>query len=96
MTARFSVFTTPHFERLARKLLKQHPELREALDELREILETDPYNVRRRHPVKKLAAVEAGEGQYRLRWGRFRFRYDISDKEVWLLYCGLRSERTYR
>lgn len=96
MSESFSVFTTPHFERLARKLLKQHPELREALAEAREILQTDPYNVSRKHPIKKLSAVEAGEGQYRLRWGRFRFRYDISEKEVWLLYCGLRSESTYR
>jgi len=96
MTARFSVFTTPRFERLARKLLKAHPELRGVLEEVRAILTADPYNLSRRHPIKKLVGVEPGEGQWRLRSGRFRFRYDISGEEVWLLYCGLRSERTYR
>ena len=96
MTARFSVHTTPHFERLARKLLKAHPELRAVLDGVHAILRADPYNVSRRHPIKKLVGVEPGEGQWRLRSGRVRFRYDISGPEVWLLYCGLRSERTYR
>ena len=96
MTGRFSVHTTPHFERLARRLLKGSPELRGVLDEARLILEADPYNASRKHPIKKLVGVGAGEGQYRLRSGRFRFRYDISGQEVWLLYCGLRSERTYR
>ena len=46
------------------------------------------------HPIK-LARVPAGEGQYRLRSGRFRFRYDIAGREVVLLYCGLRREDTY-
>jgi hypothetical protein len=36
-----------------------------------------------------------GQGQYRLRLGRFRFRYDIAGHEVALLYCGLRREDTY-
>ena len=40
--------------------------------------------------------MPAGEGQYRLRLGRFRFRYDIAGREVRLLYCGLRREDTYR
>ena len=96
MTPRFSVHTTPHFERLARKLLKGHAELREVLREVRAVLEADPYNASRKHPIKKLVAVDPGEGQWRLRAGRFRFRYDVSGQEVWLLYCGLRSERTYR
>jgi mRNA-degrading endonuclease RelE of RelBE toxin-antitoxin system len=49
----------------------------------------------RRYPIRKLKSVLAGEGQYRLRSGRFRFRYDIADDEVVLLYCGLRKEDTY-
>jgi mRNA-degrading endonuclease RelE of RelBE toxin-antitoxin system len=35
-------------------------------------------------------------GQYRLRLGRFRFRYDIEGRMVVLYYCGLRREDTYR
>ncbi len=95
MKPRFIVKVTPQFEKLARKLVKAHPQFRKRLAETQAILESDPYNSSRTHPIKKLAGVKSGEGQYRLRVGRFRFRYDVSGKEVWLLYCGLRREDTY-
>jgi hypothetical protein len=47
-------------------------------------------------PSKKLQGVKAGEGQYRLRLQRWRFRYDVWGQEVELNYCGLRREDTYR
>ncbi|PYV40050.1 MAG: hypothetical protein DMG06_21460 [Acidobacteria bacterium] len=59
-------------------------------------LQSDPYNRSRRHAIKKLEGVKPGEGQYRLRLGRWRFRYDIFGQEVVLHYCGLRREETYR
>jgi mRNA-degrading endonuclease RelE of RelBE toxin-antitoxin system len=95
MKSGFNVYVTPQFERLARKLLKAHPRFRQLLAEAQVILESDPYNAARGHAIKKLNGVPAGEGQYRLRLGRFRFRYDLSGKEVWLVYCGLRREGTY-
>jgi mRNA-degrading endonuclease RelE of RelBE toxin-antitoxin system len=52
--------------------------------------------VRRHHNILKLKDTVRGDGQWRLRLGRFRFRYDIYDREVLLLYCGLRREDTYR
>jgi hypothetical protein len=84
MTPPFSVRTVPQFDRLLRA---------EALT----ILRTDPYNRSRQHDSLKLTGVSPGEGgQYRLRLGRFRFRYDIQRREVILYYCGLRREGTYR
>ena len=61
------------------------------------ILKIDPYNRTRRHPIKKLEGVPPGEGQYRLKLRRWRFRYDIwSDRQqVELNFCGLRREDTY-
>lgn len=93
--ARYSVVTAPHFDRLLKKLVPKHPELIERFGEAVTILSIDPYNKGRRHPIRKLENVAAGEGQYRLRSGRFRFRYDIEGSEVVLLYCGLRREDTY-
>jgi mRNA-degrading endonuclease RelE of RelBE toxin-antitoxin system len=52
--------------------------------------------VRRHHNILKLKDTVRGDRQWRLRLGRFRFRYDIYDREVLLLYCGLRREDTYR
>lgn len=96
MTARFTVRTSPGFDRLLRRLAHQHPELPRLFAEALDILEADPYNRHRAHAVRKLSGVASGAGgQYRLRMGRFRFRYDIEGREVVLLYCGLRREDTY-
>ena len=96
MTPPFSVLTTPHFDRLFRKLQKRHADLLAQYREALTILQVDPYNRRHTYAIKKLIGVEPGEGQYRLRLGRWRFRYDIRGQEVILHYCGLRREDTYR
>jgi mRNA-degrading endonuclease RelE of RelBE toxin-antitoxin system len=91
----YSVVTTAHFDRLLKRLAPKHPELVERFEETISILSQDPYNKSGRYPIKKLQGVPAEEGHYRLRSGRFRFRYDIAEREVVLLYCGLRREDTY-
>jgi hypothetical protein len=96
MTPPFVVRATPHYDRLARRLTRQHPEFDDLEDRARDMLATDPYNRARRFPIKKLESVSRGEGQYRLSLSRFRFRYDIYGREVLLQYCGLRREDTYR
>jgi mRNA-degrading endonuclease RelE of RelBE toxin-antitoxin system len=93
--AEFSVIATARFERDYRSLLKRHPDLAERYAEALPILQDDPYNRTRRHPIKKLEGVASGGGQYRFRSGRFRFRYEIVGKTVFLKYCGLRREDTY-
>jgi mRNA-degrading endonuclease RelE of RelBE toxin-antitoxin system len=94
---RFAVHTTTQFDRESRKLLQAHPDFDEHLAYAIEVLSADPYNISRQHPIKKLTDVKAGDGQYRLRSGRFRFRYDIeaSAQTVYLKSCGLRREDTY-
>ena len=37
-----------------------------------------------------------GHGAYRLRLGRFQFRYDIAGRDVELVFCDLRREDTHR
>jgi hypothetical protein len=96
MSPPFSVRTTPRFERLARYLLRGHPEFSALLDSALNILVADPYNRSQAHHIRKLVAVPAGEGQWRLSLSRYRFRYDIYGREVVLHYCGLRRESTYR
>ncbi len=96
MTPSFAIRATPRFERLATALLKGHPEFRPLLSQAREILRADPYNQTRAHHIKKLQGVPPGDGQYRLRLWRFRFRYDVAGHQVELVSCGLRREDTYR
>jgi mRNA-degrading endonuclease RelE of RelBE toxin-antitoxin system len=91
----YSVLTTSHFDRLMKKLAPKHPELVERFEQAIAILSSDPYNKSGKYAIKKLVGVSAGEGQYRLRSGRFRFRYDVEGVEVALHYCGPRREDTY-
>ena len=96
MTPPLSVHTTPHFDRLLKKLTKRHPDLMGRYAEAVEILKVDPQNLSRTHHIAKLEGVRPGEGQDRLRLGRWRFRYDIYGQDVVLHYCGLRREETSR
>ena len=95
MTPLFSVQTTPAFERWFKKLAAKHAELATVSADMLKILEADPYNRTRAHPIKKLTAVKLGDGQYRLRSARWRFRYDIYERVVLLVDCSLRREDTY-
>jgi mRNA-degrading endonuclease RelE of RelBE toxin-antitoxin system len=79
-----------------KRLVKQHRDLIGIFADAIAALRSDPYNRPRKHAIKKLEGVTAGEGAYRLRSGRFRFRYDIDGNEVVLHHCGLRREDTYR
>ena len=95
MTPRFSVRVSSRCQPLLTRLHEQHPDFAAFHTRAIEILEQDPANVRRQHNILKLKDTTRGDGQWRLRLGRFRFRYDIYEREVLLLYCGLRREDTY-
>jgi len=91
----FSVRTTAHFDRLSKKLAARHSDFVSRFEEAIKILSIDPSDRSHKYPIKKLQDIPAGEGQYRLRFGRFRFRYDIAGTDVVLHYCGIRREDTY-
>jgi mRNA-degrading endonuclease RelE of RelBE toxin-antitoxin system len=93
--ARFEVRTTSAFDRMIRKLRPRHPELTDLYERAVNILEADPYHASRSHPIKKLADIAPGDGQYRIRLSRFRFRYDIEGQAVYLKRCSLRREDSY-
>ena len=96
MTPAFSVFYTAHFGREYKKLATRHPDLPRHYARLVETLQSDPYNHTRQYAIKKLEGIPAGEGQWRIRAERFRFRYDIEGQKVYLKACALRDEATYR
>jgi mRNA-degrading endonuclease RelE of RelBE toxin-antitoxin system len=82
MSPQFRVLTTPAFERDFRKTAKGSPSLADALEELIRVLSEDPHNRSGLHPIKKLASLQPGEGQWRIRWRDYRLRYDIHRGEV--------------
>ena len=58
----FSVRTTPHFDRLLRRLTRHHPDLVERYAEALTILSTDPYNRSHSYDIRKLQCVSVGDG----------------------------------
>ena len=82
MAAPFRVLTTETFERQARKAIRGRRELAGVIGKLIPILRDDPYHVTGNHKIKKLAGVDAGDGQWRIRFGDYRIRYDIMDYDV--------------
>jgi mRNA-degrading endonuclease RelE of RelBE toxin-antitoxin system len=82
MPDQYSALTTPAFERDFRKASKGSAALVGALEELLGVLRNDPHNRTGQHNIKKLAGLEPGEGQWRIRWRDYRLRYDIFGEEV--------------
>lgn len=91
----FAVKTHTHFDKLMKQLSRRYFELPDVYAEAVKILGSDPYNLSRKFNIKKLTDVADGLGNFRLRLGRWRFRYDILGNVVIFHFCGLRSEDTY-
>ncbi len=77
MSSPFAVRFLPRYRRLSAKLLRGHRDFEVIERRAASILSADPFNLSRSYHVKKLENVPAGEGQYRLALGRWRFRYDV-------------------
>ncbi|OGE24188.1 MAG: hypothetical protein A3J42_03275 [Candidatus Dadabacteria bacterium RIFCSPHIGHO2_12_FULL_53_21] len=95
MPGTYRVLTTPAFEREFRKLVRKNPEIKNYLEQTVEIIETDPQNVTRSHDIKQLKDVKPGDGQFRLRKGDWRFRYDVSGRDV-VLHSFRHRREAYR
>lgn len=94
--SKYSVLVTAHFERDFLKLSLRHSQLKDIFKkQVIPILSEDPLNFTRVHPIAKLQGVPTGDAQYRIRYERFRFRYDVVGYIVYLKFCSLRNEATY-
>jgi len=84
MPSAFQVFSTAAFDRSLKRLAKKHPGIPGVFEELLAVLQADPLNTSHRHNIKKLTAVESGDGQWRIRIGVYRLRYDVEGSRVTL------------
>ena len=83
---KFRVFTTSSFDRDIKKFSKfHHNNIESIFKEAILILGTDPYNISRNHNIKKLSDIKRGDGQFRIRIGDWRVRYDVENDTV-ILY----------
>ena len=82
MARSFRVLTTSAFERQARKAVRRKRQLVAVLEKLIPILRRDPHNHAGEQKIKKVAGVTPGDGQWRIRFGDYRVRYDIEGNDV--------------
>jgi len=92
---RYRVIVLPGLEREVRRLRKRFPHIYASLLRAIELLEADPFNLEGRANIRKLVGVPAGEGQFRLRLGDYRLRYDVIGEEV-VLHSMRPRGRAYR
>ncbi len=91
----FTVLTTPSFEKRCKKLIKKDRTVQKILEGCIDVLSKDPFNKSRQHSIKKLVGVKEGEGCLRIRFGRYRIRYDI-DKKFVVLHSIRERKDAYR
>lgn len=95
MPRRYRVIVLPGLEREVRRLRKRFPHVYTSLRRAIELLETDPFNLEGRASIRKLVDVPAGEGQFRMRLGDYRLRYDVVRDEV-ILHSMRPRGKSYR
>lgn len=78
----FNVSYSSAFNRDAKKLRKRDKKIVEVIEMANNILQNDPFNAKQIKNIKKLVDVEKGCGQWRIRFGDYRIRYDIVGKNV--------------
>lgn len=78
----YQIVITSYFARDFKQQSKRNPETLASITKAREILQKDPYNKNKQCNIKKLQGIKQGEGQYRLRLGKYRLRYDICGHDV--------------
>ena len=94
MAPHFRIIFTKAFERTLKKLSKKNPEVAEVYESMLRTLESDPLNISRRHQIKKLTDVDAGDGRWRIRSGDYRLRYDVHNQMV-VLHSIRRRDKAY-
>ena len=80
----FKITATAGFKHKLKKIITKRPEVKTAYEILIKILREDPYNISRRYQIKKLNDIKPGDGQWRIRHGKYRLRYDIKENVVTL------------
>jgi len=78
----YGVEATSAFSRSLKKLVQKQPAVLGMYETMLRALRQDPANQSLRFDIKKLSGVAPGDGQWRIRGGNFRMRYDIDRRTV--------------
>jgi mRNA-degrading endonuclease RelE of RelBE toxin-antitoxin system len=95
MQASYRIVITSFFAKDARRQNKKDRRALKEVENLKEILAADPYNLTKRFDIRKLKGLKPGEGQFRIRVKDYRLRYDIFGQDV-VLYSFRHRKDIYR
>jgi len=90
----FRLLPSTRFKQDFEEILKRNRDLIRKLEPMKTILLHDPYNRSGRYDIKKLKDVPVGEGQWRIRSGKYRLRYEIIGADV-ILYSFKHRKEAY-
>lgn len=90
----YRLLPSTRFRRDFEEIYRHNRDVIRKIEPLKIILLHDPYNRSRRYDIKKLKDVPPGEGQYRIRSGKYRLRYDIIGDDV-ILYSFKHRREAY-
>lgn len=86
MVGKFNIVYTPSFDRELKRIFKKDKKILSLLEKVVENLCNSPLTQGKASNIKKLVGVKQGEGQWRIRAGVYRFRFDIFGNTV-VLHC---------
>jgi len=92
MGGNFIVHTSKNFDKEVRRLVKGFRDLTGMYRGALQILSQDPHNTLKKYRIKKLTGIDKDEGQWRIRIGNYRIRYDITGKQVTLYSINHRKD----
>lgn len=75
----FRVYTTSSFDRELKKAASKNCKLLAAFEKIVAVLSANPFNLGG-HDIKKLSGVDIG--QWRIRFGDYRIRYNVEGSKV--------------
>lgn len=78
----FNIKVTPAFQKNFNSITKRNKSLQEKFATPIGRLSLDPYNISGQYDIKKLTGIHEGDGQWRMRIGDYRIRYDVLDRDV--------------
>ena len=78
----FNIVFTSRFDKSFKKIYNRNTEVKKYFEEMEVILEADPLNISRVHNITKLTDTKPGDGQWRIRKGDWRVRYDVTNRNV--------------
>jgi len=91
----YTLRATKQFERQQRKFLKKYRMTTSRIENIYDILESDPYNQSKKAKIKKLTDISDGDGVWRIRSKNIRIRYDI-DKRYIILHSTKDRKNSYK